>query len=275
MRIIFPKDRDIKHPDRSILAIYTGSEHFSFSLFDPREAGSYFYRELSDENHADAFSIFKEAFFNHDFFSLPFRKVWILNRTPIFTYIPNSIYSSKTREDFLDFLFSERQGVTLNNTISSMGISILYQLPEEIHQFMVRSFTKPTFIHYSAPLLIYFGEKVKKANIHRMVVNLQERGVDIFCFSGGKFLLGNYFPCTTLSEALYYILFTWKQLQFNQLHDYLHITGNSIFREELTNKLMPYLQHIYRLSISPEIYFENVESDKIPFELAALSLCGL
>jgi len=275
MNSIFPGDRNIKHPDRSILTIYTDAEQFSFSLYDPKETGSYFYKELSGENQTDAFSVFKEVFFNNAFFSLPFRKVWIMNRTPIFTFIPDSIYNDNSTEDFLDFLFSERQGITLSHPISFSGVNVLYQLSEDIYRFMIRSFSQPVFIHYSAPLIAYFWEKVKKAGVRRMVVNLQGKGLDIFCFSDETFLLGNYFPCSGLSEAFYYILFTWKQLKFNQSNDYLHITGNTVFREELIYKLAPYIRHIYCLSIFPEIHFEEVETDRIPFELAALSSCGL
>jgi len=275
MKIIFPKDQTIEHPERSILTIYTAPDCFSFSVYDPNERGSYFYKELRDRIQTDAFTIFKEAFFDNPFFSLPFRKVWIMSRTTIFTFIPNSNDYNESQEDFLDFLFSERQGISLSQNVSSTGVKVLYQLPEEIYWFMLRSFADPVFIHYSSPLITYFREKVEKANVHRMVVNLQEKGVDIFCFSDELFLLGNHFPCNGLSEALYYILFTWKQLQFSQLNDYLHITGNSIFKEEAIIKLAPYLQHIYCLFIFPEIHFEEVETETIPFELASLSICEL
>jgi len=275
MQKIFPEDRNIANPNSSVLTIYTGQEHFSFSVYDPDETGSYFYKEITAENQTDAFSAFKEAFFDNDFFSLPFGKVWIMHRTPVFTFIPNTIYKDKTREDFLNFLFSEQQGIVLNHIVSYTGISVVYQMPEMIHDFFIRSFTNPEFIHYSAPVIAYFLDKVKKVSFRRMVVILQEKGLDIFCFSERTFLMGNYFPCNNVSEALYYILFTWKQLQFNQLDDYLHIAGFGSYREELVAQLTPYLLNIHSLSVFPEIHFEGVDTGKIPFELTALSSCGL
>jgi len=275
MKINFPENININYPDRLILTIYSGEEHFSLSLHNPEEKGSYFYMELTAENQADAFSAFKETFFDNTFFSLPFRKVSIMNRTPLFIFIPNSIYEKKSREDFLQFLLPENQGITLNHIVSYTGISVLYQLPEDVYNFMLRSFSEPEFIHYSAPMITYFLEKVKNISNRRMVVNLQGKGLDIFCFSRDTFLLGNYFPCNSLSEALYYILFTWKQLQFNQLNDYLHIAGEAVFKEELIGKLALYLQQIHQLAIPPANHFEGIETDRIPIELAMLSLCGL
>jgi hypothetical protein len=275
MKLIFPEDRNIMHPDQSILTVYAGSEHFSFSVYDPDESGSYFYKELIAENQTDAFSAFKEAFFDNDFFSLPFRRVWIMHHTPLFAFIPNSIYKNETRKDFLDFLFSEQQEITLNRVVSSTGINVIYQIPEAIYNFFTRSFANPEFIHYSVPIIAYFSDKIQKAHFCRMTVNLQGRGLDIFCFSEKTFLMGNYFPCSNVPEALYYILFVWKQLQFNQLNDYLYVAGNSSFKEELITQLTPYLQNIYDLPVFPEIYFEGVETGKIPFELVTLASCEL
>jgi len=275
MNTLLRDDIVITNPERLILTIYTGQEHFSFSLFDPDETCSFLYEELTGDNQEGAFSVFKEAFFNNNFFSLPFQEVWIMNRTPFFTFIPNSIFKEKHREDFMQFLLSDQQGITLHNKISDAGFNILYQLPEDIYNFMLRSFSEPNFIHYSVPLIKYFLEKVKNINNRRMVVNLLEKGLDIFCFSGKTFLLGNYFPCNGLSEVLYYILFIWKQLQFNQLNDYLYITGDLIFREELVDNLGLYIQQIFHMTIPPTNHFVGVETQGIPFELAALSLCEL
>ena len=268
-------DKNINHPEQSILTIYAGPEQFSFSIYDPNETGSYFYGELTGENQTEAFSIFKEAFFEQNFFSLPFRKVWIMNRTPMFSFIPDSIYKDNYREEFMNFLFSDRRGMSVSNSVPSAGMTVLYQMPEVVYRFMRRSFVKPEFIHYSTPLITYFLENSKEHNIRKMVVNVQKTGLDIFCFSSDTFLFGNYFPCKGLPEALYYILFTWKQLRLNQLNDYLYMTGNNDFKEKLIENLALYIRQIYFPVISPEIYFEGINTDCIPFELAALSLCEL
>lgn len=275
MKTTFSENRIIDHPRRTILTIYTGPERFYFSLYDPEEAGSYFYKEFANENKTDPFSVFKETFFDTAFLSLPFRKVWIMNRTPGFAFVPHSFYKDEYKDDFMRFLFSEQKGIILTDSISHTGIKVVYQLPEEVYQFMLRSFPQSEFIHYSTPVITYFIKNGKRFDASQMVVNFQEKGVDIFCFSGKTFLLGNYFPCNGLSDMLYYILFTWKQLQLDQLNDYLHIAGNFVIKGELINKLTPYFRNIYSLSDFSKIYFEGIETEKIPFELAALSLCGL
>ena len=274
MKTFFQEYININHPDRSILTIYLGHEHFSFSFYDPKETGSYFYKELTIDDQSDFFSVFKEEFFDNTFFSLPFRKVWIMYRTPVFTFVPNLICQDTDKEDFMQYLFSDHQGKILSHSISSSEIVVLYKIPETVYDFMIRSFAKPEFIHHSEPMIKFFSEQAQD-DTNRMVVNLQKKGLDIYCFSKENFLLGNYFPCKSLSEIAYYILFTWKQLQFNQLSDSIHITGNSVLKYDLSDILTSYLQNIYYIPVIPEIHFEGVETDNIPFELATLSSCGL
>jgi hypothetical protein len=198
-----------------------------------------------------------------------------MSRTPGFAFVPDLIYKDENKEDFIHFLFSERRGITMTGSVPAAGITVLYQMPEDVYRFMLRSLSKPEFIHYTTPMISYFLKESKNIPVRQMVVNLQENGLDIFCFSRETFLLGNYFPCKGLQDALYYILFTWKQLQMNQLDDFLHITGDSVFKEELIDKLSLYLQQIYFPELSSEILFEGIDTGRIPFELAALSVCGL
>jgi len=273
MNTYFPEVRSLNHPERLILMIYNDSNHFSFSLYDPEKRGFSFHKELIPENQSNGFSFFKEISLNNDFFTLPFRKIWIMNRTPVFTFIPNSIYDDSYKEDYMRFLFLNHRGVTLDHSVSSAGITILYQLANEVYDFLVRSFDNAAFIHYSAPVITYFLMKSKKEYNRQMIVNLQENGVDIFCFSNRSFLFGNWFSCKNLPEVIYYILFTWKQLQLDQLTDSLLVTGNVAYKEDLISKLAPYIQQVQRLIISPDIFLEGVEPDRIPIELAALSLC--
>jgi len=275
MKIVFPGDQKIEHPDRLILTIYTSPDHFSFSLYDPEKSGSYYYKELSAKNRSAVFDAIKDAFFDQAFFSLPFRNVLIMNRTPYFVFVPDSIFKEEYKEDFLQFLLSDHTGITMTGSVSSAGIKVLYQLPDDIYRLMLRSFSKPVFVHYSTPMITYFLNKSKNDNNRQMVVNLQKSGLDIFCFSKDSFLLGNFFRCNDLPDALYYILYTWKQLQMNQSDDSLHITGEAVYREELIEKLELYLQNIRFPVIAPENHFKGIETGRIPFELAALSVCEL
>ncbi|MDR3341075.1 MAG: DUF3822 family protein [Candidatus Symbiothrix sp.] len=275
MKINLPESIDLRHPEQYIFTIYFRPEWFSFSLYNPVEDDSFFYREIEKGKYADAFSHFKELIFENDFFTFSFKKIQVMNHTAVFTYIPSLIFEEKYKQNFVKFLFSESVGKTLHHTLSTAGITILHQMPEEIYNFFHRTFVNPEIIHHSAPLIAYFQGKSKRTNAKQMIVNRNKRGMDILCFANGTFLLGNHFKYDNLPDAVYYILFVWKQLKFNQLNDILYLAGDPVSKKELQEKTSLYIHNILPVNILPEAHFDPIDMRNIPFELAALPLCEL
>jgi hypothetical protein len=49
--------------------------------------------------------------------------------------------------------------------------------------------------------------------------------MEVFCFDKGNLLLINSFPCKQTTDRVYYLLYIWQQLNYNQEKDELHLTG--------------------------------------------------
>lgn len=271
MKIELPDNINLHVPERYILTIYVHPEKFSFSFHCPDDMESYFFYKIDSTEQKDAFSIFKDVFFENDFFAYPFQKTCILVFSSLFTYVPNAIYSDEYKEDFIKFIFSEKAEIFLDHLVPSAELRVLYPVSEDVYDFFVRSFNEPEFVHYSSPLISYFyGRKVKQP---QLIINAHEKGIDIFCFSQKSFLLGNHFPCEKLRDALYYILYTWKQLKLDRFTDLLFVAGDRSQNRELIDNLSLYIRHVRPKPLFDEYPFDIIEAKNIPFELAIFSLC--
>ncbi|GHU62622.1 hypothetical protein FACS1894123_03890 [Bacteroidia bacterium] len=273
MKIKISENIDLTHPEKYILTIYFRTERFSFSLYDPLENGSYFYWESGKVG--DTFSLSKNIFFDNEWFTFSFRKVYFMNYTFEFNYIPNLIYEDKYKKNFMQFLFPDNQGKVLHHSLQIADITILHQLSGEVYDFFIRGFVNIEFIHHTAPLIAYFQERSRIINGKQMIINKNKDGIDIICFSRGRFLMGNHFPCHSKREFVYYILFTWKQLDCDQQKDFLYVAGDNTAKKELMEQLQQYIHNVIPVHIVPEAHFEQIDMGNIPFELAVLSLCEL
>jgi hypothetical protein len=273
MKIELPDNINLCIPERYILTVYVHPDKFSFSLHCPDDLESYFFYKIDSTGPNDAFSIFKDLFFENDFFTYPFQKTCILVFSSLFTYVPNAVYPEKYKEDFIKFIFSEKEDLFLDHAVPLANLRVLYPVSGPVYDFFVRSFNEPEFVHYSAPLITYFYPPDTKHKQRQLIVNVHEKGIDIFCFSQKSFLLGNHFPCEKLQDVLYYILYTWKQLKLDRFADSLYVAGELHQNKELIDKLRLYLQHVYPEPF-PNIHrFDIPDTENIPFELAIFSLC--
>ncbi|GHT59684.1 hypothetical protein AGMMS50239_06890 [Bacteroidia bacterium] len=273
MKINIPDNINLQIPGRYILTVYVHPEKFSFSFHCPDDLKSYFFYKVDSTGQTDAFSVFKDLFFDNDFFTYPFQRTCILVFSPLYTYVPDAIYSDGYKEDFIKFIFSEKEEKYLDHSIPLAKLRVLYPIPENIYDFFIRSFNEPEFVHYSAPLVTHFYFPDIKHKNQQMFINAHEKGIDIFCFSQKSFLLGNHFPCEKTQDALYYILYTWKQLKMNRFSDLLYVTGERSQNEELIKKLRLYIEQVHMKPLPDGYPFGIIDTKNIPFELAIFSLC--
>ena len=278
MKIDLPENIRLTNPERYILTIGIGSGRFSFFLYNPVEDGSFFYFPGEKFEKEEAFSQFKECFYENDFFGLPFRKIYLMNYSRSYTYVPSLIYEKDSKNDFRDFLFSEKESnrkIILEQPLAISQLVILHSLEEALYDFFQRSFIQPKFVHYSSPFISYFQTRSKINPRHQLIVNFTAEGIDLFCFRQGNFILGNHFACPQSEDAIYYILFTWKQLQLDQMKDFIYISGNTETKKQAIEKLKTYIHNIIPVNITPEAHFEGIRTNNVPFEILASTLCEL
>ena len=87
----------------------------------------------------------------------------------------------------------------------------------------------------------------------RLYGYFHDRCIDIFSFQQRRFRFANRFDATHLHDALYFLLFAWNQLAFDNENDEMHILGNIENKEWIVNKLKGYLRRVYVLSPSAEL----------------------
>ena len=80
-----------------------------------------------------------------------------------------------------------------------------------------------------------------------------DKRVDVFSFQQRRFRFANSFDAAHLHDALYYLLFVWKQLAFDNEEDELHLVGDISDRDWIINKLRAYLRRVYMINPSSEL----------------------
>ena len=275
MEIKFPEIINTDYPERLIFTLKAASDRFSFSLYDPVVDGSYFYYVIPTERDSDAFSSFKQFFFDNPFLASSFRKVYIINGYPEFTFVPELLYKEEDTESLFEFNIAHSTGKILSHKLRQPSVVTLHKMPEEVHQFLNRSFSNARFIHHLSPLIVYFQDKNKTTNSSQFIVNLNDKRLDIICFSQGNFLLGNSFQITGMQDTMYYILFAWKQLKLDQIKDYIYIAGNKHEKTTLMKEIQTYIHNIIPVNISPMAHFAGIDTQTIPIDFLSLTLCDL
>ncbi|MDR0798388.1 MAG: DUF3822 family protein [Dysgonamonadaceae bacterium] len=259
MKIQLPDTFDLTHAERYSLTIAIHEQQYAFALHDPSDSSVSFYYALPNSSESKAFADFQDFFFENEFLTLPFKQVSLINYTAVFTCVPSLIFEEKDKETYMQFLFSEIKGKILSHPLPSQELTILHEIPEDVYAFFQRSFVQAQIVHHTAPLLNYFQQKEPVTDCNRLIAYRKNKGLDILCFSPEKLLLVNHFDCSDEQDAVYYILFLWKQLKFNPRNDYAIMAGETEAWPAIETILSKYLQQVTRIDLSEETLFNAFE----------------
>lgn len=88
----------------------------------------------------------------------------------------------------------------------------------------------------------------------RLFAYFHDRMVSVFSFEQHRIHFANTFDAAHAHDALYYIMFVWKQLGYSQEEDILYLLGTMPHADWLTTRLKTYIRRIER----DESYNRNI-----------------
>lgn len=81
---------------------------------------------------------------------------------------------------------------------------------------------------------------------HRLFAYFHDKKVSVFSFEQHRIHFANTFDAVHAHDALYYIMFVWKQLGFSQEEDVLYLLGTMPHADWLATRLKTYVRRIER-----------------------------
>jgi len=95
----------------------------------------------------------------------------------------------------------------------------------------------------------------------------------IICFEQGELLFINTFDYETVNDIAYFLIYTCKQLNINQIEDNLHFCGNKDTSMSVLAIVKNYIEHTDFIPLHSSKYKVNPES-VCYYDIIALAECG-
>lgn len=272
MTIRIPDTLTIDNSGKYILSIRLRSDGLCFSGYMPAVPGSFFLREVTFERGLSVLAGLQELFYTHDFLAWSYKETRIIICTTQYTLVPEVLYQEKKKEDFLSFLFSFPEKKCITNVLEKEQARLLFGMDNELYEFCARSFIHPQFIHSLTPLALWWSGQSQLSLPCHMYVVFHGREMDVFCYEQGKLTFANSFQTEKAEDALYYILYVWRQAGLDQEKDILLYSSGATKSLDI-EPLQRYLRHVHPVEIPADVYLLGDEIHQAPIDLIASIIC--
>lgn len=181
-------------------------------------------------------------------------------------------------EEDIDVLYqhafnSHNSDAILYRVQPELNAVAVFPINKDLKMVVEDNFKDVRFTPIMQPMWHYLHHR-SFTGIHRkLYVYFHDKKLDVFGFEKNRFKFFNSFNAEHAKDALYFILYVWKQLGFNQMQDELHVSGNVPDKDWFLYNTKLYIKKTFILNPAAEFNRAPITEIKgLPFDLMALYL---
>ncbi len=268
---------DFKHSELYNLSIRLSTDGFSFSVYNLTENPPFHHIPYSVKRSLSMAANVKEMLQQNKFLYLGYKQINIYIEHTGSLPVPPELFHEEQKEE-LYYHSHPHTGneIVLYNTLPQANVVLLYTVDKTVHQLLKEAFPEAHFYCTAAPLTEFFAGKSYLGNSKKLYAYLQSNRLTLIGFDRSKLLLLNCYSTKQQNDTIYYLLYVWKQLEFEQQRDELYLAGTIDQREQLMQLLRKYIRQVH--PIYPTAEFNRSVFTllaHIPFDLQTSLICDI
>lgn len=236
---------DFSKSEQYTLSIRLSADGFSFSVFNPLGEGELSFFDRKVEESLSLTANLKQTFREIEWLKHPYRRVNILMADKRFTLVPLEFFEDEQTETL--FIITTRSGkrnCAIQHSAKNNAV-VLFSMDKSARSFLCEQYPDVRFYSQASSFIEHFSSKSRLGNSRKMYVHLRKDAADLYCYDRNHLLLANSFECKQTADRIYYLLYIWKQLGFEQERDEMHLTGELSDKEALLSELRKFIRQVF------------------------------
>ncbi|MBM6993130.1 MAG: DUF3822 family protein [Prevotella sp.] len=238
---------------RMTIRVSQGS--LAFAIAEKDNAEQLAYRPYTIKSGVSVAANLREAFKTESEMLTCTPRARVLVNSPVLL-LPIEEYDEKQCETLYMHSFPNIEGCAMmSNVLPDLNAVALFAVNKDLMTVVYDHYEDVKFLALMQPVWRYMHKR-SFIGIHRkLFAHFHDNVLELFSFERNRFVFSNRFDVKHTKDALYFILFVWKELALDQQKDELYLSGDILERE----KLLPDLQqHLRKVSaINPAADFNR------------------
>ena len=217
----------------------------------------------------------REAFRTETILNDDYARVLVMIDSPVLM-VPIDLFHEEDQRTLYQHSHHEHeQDEVLNTVLPDLNCVAVFAVNRDMKMVFDDHFTKPTFIAAIAPVWRYLHQRSYMGVRDKLYAYFHDRHMEVFSYGQNRFKFCNTFDARNAHDALYYLLYTWKQIGLQAERDEIHLVGDLPEGEWLTEELKRYIKRVYVINPAGDFNRSVVtQIEGLPYDLMTLFVKG-
>ena len=249
----------IKISDKSISYVLQGDSCFVGNTID-----------INTDGGALSCKAVEDALYGTPLPGNDFKSVSVIIESPHFLVVPGEVAESCENGKLLEASFGklESEKTTIEcESVPAADAAVVWCMDADIHNFMLRTFYNATFTHAMTPVIMHGMKRALLANTPRMLIVADSDMLKVVVANSNKLCAANMYCCTSIDNAVYYLMALWEECKLDQLTAEVLVAGTWDKRAQLEQTLREYIKIVLPELYSPALLKISRDTQQYPFDM--------
>lgn len=217
----------------------------------------------------------REAFKTASLPGMNFRRALVMVDSPVLL-VPTDLFREADAEALYRHAVTQHEPDRVAfNVLPELNAVALFAINKDLRLVVDDHFADVTVNCAMTPVWKYLHQRSFIGTRGKLYGYFHDRKLEIFSFAQNRFKYCNAFETSEAHDALYFLLYVWKQLALNPAHDEMHIVGDIPERDWIMSELRKFLMRAY--TINPVADFNRAQASLVkgmPYDLVTYYVKG-
>lgn len=162
-----------------------------------------------------------------------------------------------------------------HTVLADLNCVAVFSINRDMKTVIDDHFSQTTFIAAVAPVWRYLHLRSYMGVREKLYAYFHDHHMEVFSYGQNRFKFCNQFEARDPHDALYYLLYTWKQIGLQAERDEIHLVGDMPDGDWLTEELKKYIKRVYVINPSGDFNRSAVtQIEGMPYDLMTLFVKG-
>lgn len=260
---------------RPRLTIRIGRKSMSFAVASAAADNQLLFEPYTVKSGISMAANLREAFRTSDMLAQGYDRVMVMIDTPALM-IPIEEFDEEHCEELYWHAFTRQSNdVVMHNVLLGLNAVAVFAVNKDLKLVIDDHFSDVKMMVASSSVWNHLYQRSFTGNRRKLYGYFHDKQLDITCYEKSRFKFCNTYEVDRYMDAVYFLLYVWKQLGFDAKKDELHLCGSIIERDSLLAELRKYVQNVYVINPSADFNRAPITQIKgLPYDVMTYYVKG-
>lgn len=256
------------------LIIRIGIDTLSLAVVGKASSSLVSYEQTQLKGGLSVAANLREAFHYSELLQQPYATAYIMADTPTML-IPLDEYKSNEAATLYDHTFTgNEQQLKISCALLDLQAVAIFSIDRDLKAVIDEHFSNRHFLPICFPLWRHLNQRGHGRGRQRLYGYMHGDRIEVFRFNQNRFKFCNNFAATQAQDALYFLLYVFRQLAMDATRDEIYLLGDIPRKKWLTDNLHEYVKNVIPADATDIGLTPSQRWQQIPLDMLAIINSG-